>query len=301
MLQGPVRVNERRACGRPGCGDFTRVGYNGLMPPRYAYWTILIDDQPTAFRARDRDELVPTLQQLRRTNTNVVMKWFARGRIWDSPEQAQWASQYATPSGEKRGKDWRPGGQHKDPRARFKRAAKPHETRTRPPRSKSAGGGRPAVGEQSKHGGSRPARARPIERPHDRNQGDRPRDAQPRPGTPTTRPGTPTPRRSGKPAGGGRKPGDRPARHEPGSRRPPGGASQRFGAAKGQQNRTPARERRTDKEQKPSPPARENPRQEKPVERREAEAPPNPRREPTPESPPHPEQIVIKPEPPERG
>ena len=294
MLQGPVRVNERRACGRPGCGDFTRVGYNGLMPPRYAYWTILIDDQPTAFRARDRDELVPTLQQLRRTNTNVVMKWFARGRIWDSPEQAQWASQYATPSGEKRGKDWRPGGQHKDPRARFKRAAKPHETRTRPPRSKSAGGGRPAVGEQSKHGGSRPARARPIERPHDRNQGDRPRDAQPRPGTPT-------PRRSGKPAGGGRKPGDRPARHEPGSRRPPGGASQRFGAAKGQQNRTPARERRTDKEQKPSPPARENPRQEKPVERREAEAPPNPRREPTPESPPHPEQIVIKPEPPERG
>src|SRR5206468_2527388 len=182
MLQGPVRVNERRACGRPGCGDFTRVGYNGLMPPRYAYWTILIDDQPTAFRARDRDELVPTLQQLRRTNTNVVMKWFARGRIWDSPEQARWASQHATPAGAKRGKDWRPGGQHKDPRARFKRGAKPRLDRAQPQR-RSAAGGRPAAGEQSKHGGSRPDRQRSLEPPPDRSQGDRPRDARSRPGT----------------------------------------------------------------------------------------------------------------------
>ena len=31
------------------------------MPPRYAYWTILIDNKTTAFRARDREELVPTL------------------------------------------------------------------------------------------------------------------------------------------------------------------------------------------------------------------------------------------------
>ena len=32
------------------------------MPPRFAYWTILIDDNPTAFRARDAEELLPTLQ-----------------------------------------------------------------------------------------------------------------------------------------------------------------------------------------------------------------------------------------------
>jgi len=56
------------------------------MPPRFVYWTILIDGQPTAFRARDREELLPTLNQLKRTNADVVMRWFARGRLWDSPE-----------------------------------------------------------------------------------------------------------------------------------------------------------------------------------------------------------------------
>ena len=59
------------------------------MPPRYAYWTILIDDAPTAFRAKEESELLPTLQQLRRTNKNVVMKWFAKGRVWESQEEAQ--------------------------------------------------------------------------------------------------------------------------------------------------------------------------------------------------------------------
>ena len=58
------------------------------MPPRYAYWTILIDRKPTAFRARTAEELLPTLHQLRRTNPDVVMKWFARGRVWESPQAA---------------------------------------------------------------------------------------------------------------------------------------------------------------------------------------------------------------------
>jgi hypothetical protein len=49
------------------------------------------------------------------------MKWFARGRLWDTPEQAQWAGKNLNASTEKRGKEWRPGGQHKDPRARFDR------------------------------------------------------------------------------------------------------------------------------------------------------------------------------------
>ena len=87
------------------------------MPPRYAYWTILIDNQPTAFRSREQEELLPTLNQLRRKNSAVVMKWFARGRLWDTPEQAQWARTNLTGSEEKRRKDWRPGGEHKDPRA----------------------------------------------------------------------------------------------------------------------------------------------------------------------------------------
>src|SRR5438105_11613352 len=95
------------------------------MPPRYAYWTILIDRQPTAFRARERDELLPTLHQLRRTNPDVIMMWFARGRLWESPE-AELAARIAsrrTPK-EKRGPEWRPGGAHADPRARFKNGAR---------------------------------------------------------------------------------------------------------------------------------------------------------------------------------
>ena len=86
------------------------------MPPRYAYWTILIDNTPTAFRAREREELLPTLQQLRRTNKDVVMKWFARGRLWETPEEAHAAGRMAKAAGEKRRRDWRPGGQHKNPR-----------------------------------------------------------------------------------------------------------------------------------------------------------------------------------------
>src|SRR6266542_2588321 len=87
------------------------------MPPRHAYWTILIDKGPTAFRARDKDELLPTLTQLRRTNKDVELKWFARGRLWDSPEQELVAARMPRI---KRPRDWRPGGDHKDPRQRFK-------------------------------------------------------------------------------------------------------------------------------------------------------------------------------------
>jgi 23S rRNA pseudouridine2605 synthase len=110
------------------------------VPPRYAYWTILIDDKPTAFRARERDELQPTLVQLQRKNSNVVMRWFARGKLWASreaerddfqmqkhaasaPRERRDADTPAAP--ERRGSDWRPGGAHKDPRDRFKKKNRP--------------------------------------------------------------------------------------------------------------------------------------------------------------------------------
>jgi hypothetical protein len=115
------------------------------MPPRYAYWTILIDNGPTAFRARDREELLPTLQQLRRTNPDVTMKWFARGRLWDSPE-AERRRDRRPPAGEKRGRDWRPGGEHKDPRARFGKKGRRRQAAHRDrPRDRTPGDeGRPA-------------------------------------------------------------------------------------------------------------------------------------------------------------
>ena len=103
------------------------------MPPRFAYWTILIDNKPTAFRAREREELLPTLNQLKRKNADVVMKWFARGRLWESPEAERAAQRAPRPPLEKRGHDWRPGGSHQDPRARFKKKA----SRDRPPQPRA--------------------------------------------------------------------------------------------------------------------------------------------------------------------
>src|SRR4051794_349776 len=94
------------------------------MPPRHAYWTILIDNAPTAFRARERDDLLPTFNQLRRTNSNVLLKWFARGKLWDTPEASDAAQRQPTAPPEKRGHDWRPGGVHKDPRDRFKKGGR---------------------------------------------------------------------------------------------------------------------------------------------------------------------------------
>ena len=46
------------------------------MPPRFAYWTILVDDQPTAFRAKEHDELLPTFRQLKEKHPSAVMMWF---------------------------------------------------------------------------------------------------------------------------------------------------------------------------------------------------------------------------------
>src|SRR5688572_6990213 len=86
------------------------------MPPRFAYWTIILEGKPTAFRAHERDDLLPTFKQLQTRHPDVVMKWFARGRLWESPEEAQAAQRGGR---ERRARDWRPGGEHRDPRARF--------------------------------------------------------------------------------------------------------------------------------------------------------------------------------------
>lgn len=119
------------------------------MPPRYAYWTILVDSRPTAFRAREREELLPTLNQLRRKNSDVTMKWFARDRLWESPEAERAARRQPKPF-EKRGRDWRPGGQHKDPRARFDRKREAGR-RERRPWSGEPGGGAPGARPRGDH------------------------------------------------------------------------------------------------------------------------------------------------------
>lgn len=84
------------------------------MPPRYAYWTILAGGLPTSFRAASKDDLLPTLKRLQDRHPDAVMKWFARGRLWPSQEAAREASLSATAL--RRGREWRPGGEHRDPR-----------------------------------------------------------------------------------------------------------------------------------------------------------------------------------------
>jgi hypothetical protein len=87
------------------------------MPPRYSYWTILAGGLPTAFRAAERADLLPTFNRIREKHPDAEMKWFARGRLWASPEEAQADVQRARA---RRDRDWRPGGDHRDPRQTFK-------------------------------------------------------------------------------------------------------------------------------------------------------------------------------------
>jgi hypothetical protein len=145
------------------------------MPPRYTYWTIIVGGQPTAFRAASQEELLPTLKQTRVRQPDAVMKWFARGKLWNSPEEASAALRQERQGerGERRGSGWRPGGDHEDPRARFKvpRDVKRQRFADRlhrePPEGKVDRDGRP-----SRPSGERPFRpktGRPA-RPH----GDRP-------------------------------------------------------------------------------------------------------------------------------
>jgi hypothetical protein len=129
------------------------------MPPRYSYWTILAGGLPTAFRAADRAELLPTFHRIRHTQPDAEMKWFARGRLWESPEadQADRARAQA-----RRSRDWRPGGEHRDPRQKFKDAKRERNTagRKRKFERKSAAPASPA--RFSSASASRPPRhARP--------------------------------------------------------------------------------------------------------------------------------------------
>jgi hypothetical protein len=117
------------------------------MPPRFAYWTIILEGKPTAFRAHLRDELLPTLKQLQVRHPDAALFWFARGKLWASPDEERDARTRDPGRGERRGRDWRPGGAHKDPRDRFKiprdEKRRRFAERARRDRSEPAGGSQP--------------------------------------------------------------------------------------------------------------------------------------------------------------
>src|SRR4051794_33426056 len=87
------------------------------MPPRHVYWTIILEGKPTAFRAQTQEELLPTFRQLQARHSDIQLKWFARGRLWESQEEERAAGRRQPR--ERRAPSWRPGGTHEDPRERF--------------------------------------------------------------------------------------------------------------------------------------------------------------------------------------
>src|SRR4029079_8123421 len=93
------------------------------MPPRFAYWTILAGGLPTAFRAADREDLLPTFKRIQQKHPDAEMKWFARGRLWASPEEAREQTAHGKLR-ERRDRNWRPGGDHRDRRDEHKAAAR---------------------------------------------------------------------------------------------------------------------------------------------------------------------------------
>ncbi len=59
------------------------------MPPRYAYWTILVDGQPTAFRSGALEDIMPTFNRLKEKQPSAELKWFQNGQLWSSRHDAQ--------------------------------------------------------------------------------------------------------------------------------------------------------------------------------------------------------------------
>jgi len=271
------------------------------MPPRFAYWTILIDGKPTAFRAREQDELLPTFGQLKRKNADVVLRWFARGRLWDSPD-AERAATRAPKKFEKRAKDWRPGGEHKDPRQHWRdqkkqrnqeRRAERHErrsttshTRSAPAFAKGFGGSHRSSPQKHASGGGSPSGERRDTRkpnPHGRSADTRKPNPHGR-SAPAFAKGFGGSRRSSPEkhaSGGGSPSGER--HHAPNARMKAPNFGKRFDKPRDEKPWS----------NKPTQPWREKP------PRRDADRPPKPTE--SPDSPPVPEQIVRKPEPPERG
>lgn len=86
---------------------------------------------------------MPTLNQLKRHSGTIEMRWFAHGKLWDSPEAAA-AARKNPPQAEARDRGWRPGGEHRDPRERFTRKKQGRRDRPgRPPAVSAKSASRP--------------------------------------------------------------------------------------------------------------------------------------------------------------
>lgn len=174
------------------------------MPAPHSFWVILIGKTPTSFRAKAREDLVPTLRQLQRTQSDVTLRWFERGKVWESPEAAIGAAKLAaTAARERRTKEWRPGGEHRDPKARFELTR--DQKRAKFKRERPGGD----EGPKSPFGPRAPREERP-ERPRP----ERPWSDRSKPVGRSDRPWSDRPPGRGRPPSGNRPFGDRPPRRD---------------------------------------------------------------------------------------
>lgn len=91
------------------------------MPGKHSFWVIVDGHTPTAFRSPRREDLLTVLHQLQRTQPGATLRWYDRGRLWESPAAARedlLARRRARPA---RRPEWRPGGTHADPRAKYRK------------------------------------------------------------------------------------------------------------------------------------------------------------------------------------
>jgi hypothetical protein len=86
------------------------------MPPRHAYWTILVDEQPTAFRAALLEDLQPTFKRLKEKHPSARVVWFQNGKVWNSREDAQAAMRARGEMGRKGDVRQRFGDRTREPR-----------------------------------------------------------------------------------------------------------------------------------------------------------------------------------------
>lgn len=127
------------------------------MPPRHAYWTILVDEQPTAFRSAMQEDLQPTFKRLKEKHASARMVWFQNGKIWDSRLDAQEAMRARGEMG-RRG-DVKQGGGFRE-RNRSTRTVQPTDRRDdsgklewRPKDPKAAAEGRESPPRAKREGG----------------------------------------------------------------------------------------------------------------------------------------------------
>ena len=184
------------------------------MPPRFSYWTILVGGLPTAFRAAERAEIEPTFKQLQHKHPDAELRWFARGKLWASPEEARETlerlkAQGRRPNTEGRDRSWRPGGSHRDPRQPYKDAKKRDNQRRRERRFefKKKGSGLQAPGSRPPAPGSRPHK--PWEQRTQKPWAERPKWKGPRPQATGSRSHQEQPKRK-RPADAEKPEGERP-------------------------------------------------------------------------------------------